>query len=169
MKCQFCEQEANVTYTKVVGDKSQKIHLCNQCADDKGITNLENFDLTDMLMSDDQFAPAKAEEHAASSKSECADCGFTLADLRKIGRLGCSSCYDTFGSEVQSMIRNMHKGTQHKGKVPEGMLKEIEAKTKLKTLQSKLDKAIANEEYEKAGKLKNELETLQKTLPVDAK
>jgi protein arginine kinase activator len=166
MKCQFCEQEASVTYTKIVGDKSQKTHLCTECADEKGITNLDNFNLSDILMSDDQIRPA--EESVTANLSECSECGFTLDNLRKIGRLGCSSCYDVFGREVKSMIGNMHKGTEHKGKVPEGMLKVIEAKTKMKVLQSKLDKAIVNEEYENAGKLKDELAAFQKSLPVEA-
>ncbi|MGJ8657524.1 MAG: UvrB/UvrC motif-containing protein [Akkermansiaceae bacterium] len=166
MKCQLCEQEASVTYTKVVGDKSQKIHLCAECADEKGITNLDNFNLSDILMSDEKFSPA--EENVTVNLSKCTECGFTLDDLRKIGRLGCSSCYEQFGGEVKSMIGNMHKGTKHKGKVPEGMLLVIEAKSKLKKLQSLLDKAIADEEYEKAGELKNELATFKKSLPVDA-
>lgn len=165
MKCQFCEQEASVTYTKIVGDKSQKTHLCAECADEKGITNLDNFNLSDILMSDEQFSPA--EDKVTINLSECSACGFTLEDLRKIGRLGCSSCYDVFDSEVQGMISNMHKGTVHKGKVPEGMLKVIEAETTLRDLRSKLERAIADEEYEKAGKLKDELENFQKTLSVD--
>ncbi len=167
MKCQFCEQEASVTYTKIVGDKSQKTHLCAECADEQGITNLENFNLSDILMSDEKFSPP--EENVTMNLSECSECGFTLEDLRKIGRLGCSSCYEKFGSEVAKMIGTMHKGTKHKGKVPEGMLKVIEAKSKLATLKSKLDKAIADEEYEKAGKLKNELAEFKKTLTVDKK
>lgn len=165
MKCQLCEQEASVTYTKVVGDKSQKIHLCADCADEKGITNLDNFNLSDILMSDGEFSPAG--ESAKANQGECIECGFTIEDLRKIGRLGCSACYDQFGSEVKSMVGNMHKGTKHKGKVPEGMLLVIEAKTKLKKLQSQLDEAIANEEYEKAGELKEALDEFQKTLPLE--
>jgi protein arginine kinase activator len=165
MKCQFCEQVASVIYTKIVGDKSQKTHLCSECADEKGITNLDHFNLSDILMDDEQFSDS--QEKNTTDTSKCPECGFTLEDLRKVGRLGCSSCYDLFGGELKSMISNMHKGTQHKGKVPEGMLKVIEAKTKLKKLQSQLDKAIENEEYEKAGKLKEELEVFQKSLPVD--
>lgn len=167
MKCQFCEQESSVTYTKVVGDKSQKIHLCSQCADDKGITNLENFDLTDMLMDDGQFF--SEEENVSKNLEECPDCGFTLANLRKVGRLGCSSCYENFSSEVSSMIGAMHKGTEHKGKVPEGMLKAIETKKQLNKLKGELKKAIADEDYEKAGKLKEELVDFKKTVISDEK
>ena len=167
MKCEFCEQEANVIYTKIVGDKSQKTHLCSECADEKGITNLDNFNLSDILMSDDQFSPKKSS--AMVNLNECPECGFTLENLRKIGRLGCSACYDTFASEVKSMIGKMHKGTVHKGKVPEGMIKVMEAKTKLQKLQSKLDKAIEDEEYEKAGELKKELSAFQKSLQKEVK
>jgi protein arginine kinase activator len=167
MKCQFCEHKASVTYTKIVGDKSQKTHLCTQCADEKGITNLDNFNLSDILMSNDQFSPE--EEGAVANLTECEECGFTLDDLRKIGRLGCSSCYDVFGSDLKDMIGNMHKGTEHKGKVPEGMLKVIEAKTKLRDLEGKLEKAIENEEYEDAGELKAELAAFHQSLPVETK
>ena len=165
MKCQLCEQEASVTYTKIVGDKSQKIHLCEQCADEKGVTNLDNFSLSDILMNDEQFSAI--DEDVKHDQSACSECGFTLDDLRKIGRLGCSACYDQFGSELKSMISTMHKGALHKGKVPEGMLLAIEAKTKLKSLQSQLDKAIADEEYEKAGVLKEKLNAFQESMALD--
>ena len=167
MKCQLCEQEASVTYTKIVGDKSQKIHLCAACADEKGITNLDNFNLSDILMSD--MEKADSSEGGATAEHECSECGFTLEDLRKVGRLGCSACYQLFGSEVKSMIGGMHKGETHKGKVPEGMLLVIEAKSKIEDLQSQLDKAIEAEEYEKAGELKNQLATFQESLALDSK
>ncbi len=156
-----------MTYTKLVGDKSQKIHLCAECADEKGITNLDNFDLSDVLMSD--IEKADADENEAVDQNECTECGFTLQDLRKIGRLGCSSCYQLFGSEVKSMIGTMHHGETHEGKVPKGMLLVIEAKSKIENLQSQLDKAIKAEEYEKAGELKNQLAAFQESLASDSK
>ncbi len=64
------------------------------------------------------------------------------------------------------MMGNMHKGTEHQGKVPGGMLQMIEVKEKLKDLQSQLDVAIENEDYENAGKLKLELKAFQKSLPL---
>ena len=166
MKCQYCEQLATVTFTKIVGDKSQKTHLCAECADEQGITNLDHFNLTDIIMNDEQSSPVVGS--SKTNASECPECGFTRDDLRKIGRLGCSSCYEVFGSELKNMISNMHKGTEHKGKVPRGMLQIMEAKTKLKTLQTQFDQAIETEDYEKAAKLKIELAAFQKSLPVDA-
>jgi protein arginine kinase activator len=166
MKCQYCEQLATVIYTKIVGDKSQKIHLCAECADEQGITNLDHFNLPDLLMNDEHSSSVVTS--SKTNASECPECGFTRDDLRKIGRLGCSTCYEIFGNELKSMIHGMHKGTEHKGKVPQGMLQVMEVKTKLKSLQSQLEQAIENEDYEKAGKLKKELATYQKSIPVDA-
>ena len=162
MKCQLCEQEATVTYTKIVGDKSQKIHLCATCADEQGITNIENFSLSDILMSKSQLGLNSLG--AKLDLNTCPECGFTVDDLRKIARLGCSSCYQVFSTEVQSMINKMHKGAVHKGKVPVGMLKTIELKTKLKELEVQFKLAVDKEEFEKAGELKIELAELKKKL-----
>ncbi len=163
MKCQFCEQEATVIFTKIVGDKSQKTHLCAGCADEKGITNLDNFNISDMLMNDGQETPEVGRD-TLSMGGECLQCGFTLDDLHNVGRLGCSACYEVFEQEVRNMIGNMHKGTQHIGKVPEGMLQAIEGKERVEDLELKLAKAIENEEYEKAGQYKEELLVLRKSL-----
>jgi protein arginine kinase activator len=46
----------------------------------------------------------------------CPVCGFTQADFKKTGRLGCSACYDVFGESLESMLKNMHKGSEHVGK-----------------------------------------------------
>ena len=43
----------------------------------------------------------------------------------------------------------------------------LEEKTKEKNLQGKLEKAIVNEDYEKAGKLKDELAKFQDSLAVE--
>lgn len=165
-KCQYCEQLATVIFTKIVGDKSHKTHLCAECADEQGITNLDHFNLSDEIMSDEQTSYAEAATR--ESASECPECGYTRDDLRKIGRLGCSACYEVFGADLKNMINKMHKGIEHKGKVPKGMLQKIETKTKLKSLQSQLDQAVQNEDYEKAAKLKLELTAFQKSLPLDA-
>lgn len=162
MKCQLCEQEATVTYTKIVGDKSQKIHLCALCADDKGVTNIENFSLSDILMDKNEVGAIPVD--TKSDLGVCSDCGFSVDDLRKIARLGCSSCYQVFGAEVQSMIGKMHKDVTHKGKVPVGMLKAIELKTKFKDLEMQFKEAVEKEEFERAGELKIELAELKEKL-----
>ena len=162
MKCKLCEQEATVIYTKIMGDKSQKIHLCALCADDQGVTNIENFSLSDILMSESKLGGFSSADKPSSEV--CLACGFTVDDLRKVARLGCSSCYEVFDSEVQSMIVKMHKGMEHKGKVPVGMLKTMELKTKLSGVEAEFKEAIKEENFERAGELKLELAELKEKL-----
>jgi len=167
MKCQFCDQEATVTYTKVVGDKSQKSYLCNDCADEQGVTNLDNFNLSDILMNDK--SDMLSGEESLVNEDECKQCGFTLNDLRKIGRLGCSVCYESFRDEISGMINTMHKGVEHKGKVPEGMIMVIEAKSKLAKLEAELKQFVDSEDYEKAGEIKQEILAFKETLAGEVK
>lgn len=143
-------------YTQVIDGKSKKISLCDTCAEEQGITSLEEFKIADILMSDE--TPKMPEEgDPVINLSQCSSCGFTIDDLRKIGRLGCSSCYTQFGSEIQSMLKNMHRGMEHKGKMPVGMIAAMKEKRKLKDLKTALDRAIADENYEEAAKLRDQL------------
>ena len=49
-------------------------------------------------------------------------CGFTQADFKKAGRLGCCpECYETFAEGLEGLLKTMHKGTRHVGKVPESL------------------------------------------------
>jgi len=161
MKCQFCENEANVFYTQVIDGKSKKMNLCDSCAEERGVTSLEEFKIADFVISDEAPKTSPSDD-VTVDLSECSNCGFTLDDLRKIGRLGCSHCYSQFGSEVKSMLKNMHRGTTHKGKMPVGMIAEMKEKRKLQKLQTALDRAIADENYEQAAELRDKLTALEK-------
>ncbi len=84
-----------------------------------------------------------------------------LAD--EIDKDDLEDCMDDF---METHFNVIADETSHK-EMAEGMLKVMEAKTKLKNLQGKLEKAIVNEEYEKAGKLKDELAKFQDSLAVE--
>ena len=176
MKCQFCDNNATVSYEVVVDGKSKKTNLCEQCAEEKGITSLEDFDIPDFLM-----GPGSESENSGSEKpfevglfpddgggdqpvySECGECGFTFADLKKIGRLGCSYCYDAFAETIEEMIKNMHKGTSHFGKEPEGqerMLLQYK-------MEEMLQKAVADENYEEAARLRDQLKVYKESITVE--
>ena len=72
-------------------------------------------------------------------------------------RLGCPDCYDHFEEGVESLLKNMHKGTRHVGKAPAVWQQTKVYVDRLHSLQSKLDKAVAKENYEKAAQLRDEI------------
>ncbi|MFY8269296.1 MAG: excinuclease ABC subunit B, partial [Terrimicrobiaceae bacterium] len=115
MQCDVCHnKEATVFLTQIVEGKMQKVNLCEACSKEKGVNDPTGFALADLLLG--LGASQEIEKTPASVK--CAVCGFTQADFKKTGRLGCSHCYTVFSESIAPMLKNMHKGTTHTGKTP---------------------------------------------------
>ena len=160
MQCCVCkEREAKVHLTQIVGDKMQKVDLCEECAKQKGVNDPAGFSLADLLLG--LGASQEMEQAAGSGDLKCPHCGFTQADFKKAGRLGCSECYVTFAEGLEGLLKSMHKGTKHVGKVPQVFRQTQDLADKLKSLKKKLEKAIANEDFETAATLRDEVKALR--------
>jgi protein arginine kinase activator len=61
-------------------------------------------------------------------------------------------------------LKNMHKGTAHTGKTPAKFHMTRQRDEKLKTLQDKLTKAVAAEEFEKAADLRDQIRQIEAEL-----
>jgi len=156
MKCEYCDNEATVHFTQMLSEKPVEMHLCESCAEERGITDPDGFALPNMLGDEGD----KITLPELKTLPECSFCGFTFQDLKKVGRLGCNQCYTAFGEEVLGMLNTMHRGTEHKGKRPEGMFNVIEKKEELASVKAQLEKAISDEEFEKAAQLRDKLKQL---------
>jgi len=76
----------------------------------------------------------------------------------KEGRpLGCPDCYQTFAEALEGLLKTMHKGTRHVGKVPESLRQTRDLSDRLTLLQKKLSKAIEDEDFEEAAILRDEI------------
>ena len=51
----------------------------------------------------------------------------------------------------------MHKGTRHTGKIPQAQQQNRDLAERLKVLRKKLDKAVADEDFEQAANLRDEI------------
>jgi len=107
---------------------------------------------------------ASQEIEKSPSAVKCPVCGFTQADFKKTGRLGCSNCYTVFADGIAPMLKNMHKGTAHTGKTPAAFQKIREHGEKIKTLQENLTKAIEAEEFELAANLRDQIRQMEAEL-----
>jgi protein arginine kinase activator len=161
MLCTICkEKPATVHLTQIVGDKMQKLDLCEDCAKTKGINDPTSFGLADLDLVLGLGASQQLEQAAGGVELKCPRCGFTQADFKKSGRLGCPECYVTFAEGLRGLLKTMHKGTRHTGKAPEALRATRENADKLKTLQTKLAKAIKDENYEQAAQVRDEIKQL---------
>jgi protein arginine kinase activator len=162
MVCCVCkEKEAKVHLTQIVGDKVQKVDLCEGCAAQKGVNDPAGFSLADLLLG---LGASQEMEQAGGGEMKCPNCGFTQADFKKAGRLGCSECYVTFNEGLEALLKTMHKGTRHQGKVPQAFQHSRDLSDRLKALQKKLDKAVAEEDFEQAAQTRDEIKVTKEKL-----
>jgi protein arginine kinase activator len=157
MHCDVCKtNQATVFLTQIVDGKMQKVNLCESCSKEKGVTDPTGFALADLLLG----LGAAQEMERGGATQKCPVCGFSQADFKKTGRLGCANCYTTFADGLSSLLKGMHKGTEHIGKVPARLAKSIERESQLKTLQRDLRKAVSEENYESAATIRDQIRHL---------
>jgi protein arginine kinase activator len=161
MDCDICGKHAKVHLTQLVGGQIKKIALCDDCAKEKGVTDPTGFALAEMLLGKTPGKVVQSSPAVASSGRRCPSCGFTLEDLRRIRRFGCADCYTTFRDDVNQMLRGMHKGAHHVGKVPAGLMELHERTQRLEELRGKLDQAVSAENYEEAAGLRDEIRRIE--------
>jgi protein arginine kinase activator len=158
MTCDVCKTNTATVYlTQIVDGNMKKINLCESCSKDKGVSDPTGFALADLLLGlgeTQQVEQAQSTEH-------CPTCGFTQADFKKTGRLGCSECYLTFSEGLASLIKAMHKGTKHTGKVPVRIFRDIVRTGRLTELKRTLEDAVSKEDYESAATIRDEIRQLE--------
>ncbi|HOX56310.1 MAG TPA: UvrB/UvrC motif-containing protein [Candidatus Paceibacterota bacterium] len=159
MLCNICkEREATVHYTNISGDKKHNVDLCEECAKGTGMNDPTAFSFVDELFG--LGATQEIEQAGGETGLKCPVCGFTQADFKKAGRLGCAECYVAFAEPLEGLLKTMHKGTRHVGKVPESLRKTRDLSDRVNSLQKKLAKAIEAEDFEQAAILRDEIKQI---------
>ena len=171
MQCELCkEREATVHLTQVVGNEVKKVNLCEGCAAKSGLDIKGTISSTDLLMGlsgGDKPAAGggKPQREALEAERACPRCHMRRADFKKTGRLGCADCYEAFAPELAPMLHNMHRAHQHLGKIPARESKNIQVSAEVAALQKALEKAIAEEQFEEAARLRDRIAALREKEP----
>lgn len=164
MLCSICQKnEAKVHLTQIVDDKMHKIDLCEECSKAKGVTDPAGFSLADLLLGLGTPAQETTESRPAGKPGEvtCPGCGLGQSDFKKSGRFGCPQCYQTFAEGLPAMLKSMHRGLKHIGKVSRGHVVKKDPADVLKQLNRKLEKAIQSEDFETAAQLRDKIRALK--------
>jgi protein arginine kinase activator len=165
MLCDNCkEREAIINLTQVEHDSKVTLHLCEQCAQQKGVETggavmkspLGNF--LGALGKGGSLVPTGADG------MRCPACGSSLRDFRDTGRLGCDQCYAAFDAHLRDLLRRLHGSSQHVGEryeTPGEAGGEPDPRSRLLDLKAQLRRAVEGENFELAAELRDQIRVLE--------
>lgn len=162
MICQICKKnQATIHMTQQKKEKVVKIHVCRQCAEEKGFDYLEksNFAMGNLISG--LFAGPPEGKRRARSTYACPNCGTSYDDFKEIARLGCSQCYEFFKAQLLPVLRNLHVKTQHLGKFPASHGAHADDIKRITLLQEELERAVREECYERAAEIRDEIRAIE--------
>lgn len=186
-KCDICGAPATVHLTQIVDGKIHKVHLCEKCAAKSKVAELPILKFTEMLAKTLAAGGKKAAQEIASTESAgrapakvCPLCGMTDVVFEKKRLIGCPHCYEVFSEEIDALLPEIQPGHDYRGDaaksaVPAG--KPVGGKTSgegapsgseagvpvsIDALRSRLQSAVAAEDYALAARLRDEIRRAEK-------
>ncbi|MBR6808182.1 MAG: UvrB/UvrC motif-containing protein [Clostridia bacterium] len=167
MRCEKCQKNnVSVYYKETVNGKTTAMGLCKECAselmgDDNKSFYSKSYEEFKSLFESLFGLPTPNEKTFVGEPKKCNLCQSSFSDLVSSGKAGCPMCYRVFADELIPTVSKIHGNTTHVGLVPDRYRAGFERKDKIKKLEAELKEAVANEEYEKAASLRDELKTLR--------
>ena len=166
MMCDECKQRpASVHWTSVVNGQSTSLHLCAQCAakheaEAPGSLHSPLF-VNDLINSFLGGMSPAISRSPSQAPLRCSKCGMTLERFRQNSLLGCSHCYQDLKPALEPILRQVQSGAAHTGKVPSHADESVHKRKQREQLQQQLQQAIAEENFEQAALLRDQIRALE--------
>ncbi len=160
MQCQICHKNnATIHLTEITDGIRSEMHICEQCAAEQDIAVKSHIPINELLSGLLAVQPSDDELSGPSEQNiVCPNCGFTLAQLRKEGVLGCPHDYEVFEKLLTPLIEKAHNGkTTHCGKLPSKTPQNTRKEIELINLRQQLQDAVQSEDYERAVELRDKI------------
>lgn len=165
MLCQECRRnEANIHIVKQVGGKQTEMNLCEACArkmDELDFTLEPQFSLHKLFATMLNQSLRDNREAASAASIQCPSCGLTFAQFSQVGRLGCSDCFKAFDTRLKPLLRRIHAGCSHNGKMPIKVQSRVKTIRQIDQLKEDLQSKIQNENFEDAAVLRDQIRALK--------
>lgn len=168
MLCDECKKnEAVINFTQIVNNEMTTYHLCEECAERKGLGEEEKIKDSPLssFVSKMGSEPTKSLPAGKGDDLECGTCHAKLGDFKKTGRLGCPDCYNTFEDELSTLLRKIHGSHIHVGRgLSSASQDSSPVDEKIKDLKKRLEEVVSREEYEVAARLRDEIKALEQVI-----
>ncbi len=180
MLCRECKKNvATIHYKSSKNGNVNETFLCSECAAKLGITDgfssmLEQveqvndiYEINSGALFDGLFGSMLngTSSGKATEKSVCPVCGMRFSEFLNGSKLGCSKCYEVFEASLLSTVRRIHGNVEHCGKIPSGVsFVNKKTENEIKKYSDMLQKAIEQQEYEKAAEYRDKIRELEKSI-----
>jgi protein arginine kinase activator len=157
--CELCKKKpATIHLTDIQGNVKRELHMCEECAQQKGVAVKHAVSLPQLLS-----ALTKKGGKSKEPELACDVCGVTWSEFRSKGRLGCAHDYAVFRDRLAELFGSIHgRSVKHVGKRPGAAKDKSEIRKELVACRRRLQEAIQREAYEEAAQLRDQLSQLQK-------
>jgi len=177
--CQICAKRpatSHLTEMDAAGQR-RELHLCVTCIEQLDL-KLESDPppIAELLKKAAKSKPAPADDEdesgaeeleeveEAETESTCSTCGLTFAEFAVNNRFGCARCYADFGAKVDTLLARYHGSALHVGRTPAAKIGGADQiMVRRAQLDAALREAVANEAYEKAARLRDEIRKLDES------
>ncbi|MEF9894595.1 MAG: UvrB/UvrC motif-containing protein [Clostridia bacterium] len=166
MICDECgARDATIKLMTIVNGQKRERHLCTACMAkvQRQFTAVDLTSLAGLLGGLLREAGKQADLTAPEAERDlmCINCGLTYEQFKKTGLLGCGQCYQAFREPLEVMLKRVHGHSQHAGRVPGGLKGGVALKLSIDRLKQQLVRAIAEEAYEDAALLRDQIRALK--------
>ena len=157
MKCEICGlKDAVIHIRQIQKDLVHELHICEECAQDKGLVREEESELpiANLLSG---LLEGRDLTGAGEVKESCPTCGMKASDFRKQGKLGCAECFSAFDKDVKAIVSQMAARPHHAGRLPRSFAQQAGASVANDRLREELREAVEREDYEEAARLRDRM------------
>ena len=163
MLCQLCgERDASIHFTKIVNGNVEEKHICDLCAKEGNELDF-NLPFSFQTLVTGLISTLKEDTQKVKDVS-CPECGLKYNRFLETGKFGCSNCFNAFEEDVYELLKGIHGHSHHLGKIPLRINSKIRNIREIESLKDELDKSIAQEEFEKAAFLRDEIKIIKEKL-----
>ena len=162
MLCQKCHKNlATVRYAEVIDGQVKELHMCSACINDHHAEEASGFALSGDAPAPRRRVTRRKPSETLTANVECDSCGSESKTIAADAMVGCAMCYDTFGDELENLVRERHAALIHRGKSPVQNSDREKLRVELQSKRALLRSALKSERYEEAATLPDHIQTLE--------
>lgn len=159
MKCDSCgKNDAIIQIQRMENNAVNEIRLCLECAGKYGVAGPDGKLKIELVQEASEFFFEK--ETKENPSTSCPVCGRNIREIIQEERAGCSTCYESFKTELGRHLHKLGYNPVHKGRFPKRFSTWKRILIDKERLEKELKNAIQAENYESAASLRDKIAEL---------